>query len=128
MTNCNNTKGGDFKEKILLAVDGSDRSKKAANAQLRIGGGVDKPEDQLLSKSYKNSLQLADDEGIKSIAFPAISTGAFGYPIKEAAEISLRSIKNIAKSLDNLKLIRFVLYNESDLQVYQSTAKDIYIL
>lgn len=46
----------------------------------------------------------------------------------EAAEISLRSIKNIAKSLDNLKLICFVLYNESDLQVYQSTAKDIYIL
>lgn len=88
--------------------------------------GVDKPEAELLEKSYRNSLEIADEKEIESIGFPAISTGAFGYPIKDAAEISLKTIKKKANNLNNIKLIRFVLYSSSDFEVYKETAKKIF--
>lgn len=88
--------------------------------------GQDKPEAALLEKSYQNSLKLAEEYKIKSIAFPAISTGAFAYPIKEAAEISLRSAKKMASGLENIKTIRFVLYSKRDLDVYQNQAQKIF--
>lgn len=88
--------------------------------------GQDKPEAALLEKSYQNSLKLAGEYKIKSIAFPAISTGAFAYPIKEAAEISLKSVKKMASGLENIKTIRFVLYSERDLDVYQNQAQKIF--
>ena len=74
--------------------------------------GVDKPEEKLLDESYKNSLQLADEKEIDSIGFPAISTGAFGYPIKEAAEISLKAIKDKANNLDKEEFIEVVEKDE----------------
>ena len=88
--------------------------------------GVDKPEAELLNKSYKNSLEIAEENEIESIGFPAISTGAFGYPIKEAAEISLKTVKDNADRLKNLKLIRFVLYSNSDFEVYKEKANKIF--
>ena len=87
--------------------------------------GVDKPEAEFLEKSYKNSLEIADKKEIKSIGFPAISTGAFGYPIGKAAEISLEAIKNYAAKLNNLKLIRFILYSKADFEVYKEKANKI---
>lgn len=57
--------------------------------------GVDKPEAELLKRSYQNALQIADKNKIKSIAFPAISTGAFGYPKSKATEIAIKTVKNI---------------------------------
>ncbi len=88
--------------------------------------GVDKPEAELLNKSYKNSLEIAEENEIESIGFPAISTGAFGYPIKEAAEISLKTVKDNVDRLKNLKLIRFVLYSNSDFEVYKEKANKIF--
>lgn len=87
--------------------------------------GRDKPEAALLQKCYQNSLKLAEENRIKSIAFPAISTGAFGYPIKDAADISLQTVKETAAALENIKIIRFVLYSKNDLNVYQNQAKKI---
>ncbi len=51
--------------------------------------GVDTPSEELLADCYRNALGLADREGLSSIAFPAISTGVFGYPIEEAAEVAV---------------------------------------
>ena len=89
--------------------------------------GRDKPEAALLEKCYQNSLKLAEEYKIKSIAFPAISTGAFGYPIKEAAEISLISINKLAADLENIEAIRFVLYSSRDLKVYQNQAQKNFV-
>ena len=61
--------------------------------------GIDKPSDRLLASCYRNALQLAEDHGIRSIAFPAISTGAFGYPLEPAARIALHTILEIQKRL-----------------------------
>ncbi len=81
--------------------------------------GVDKPEDELLENCYRNALKLADSHGIESIAFPAISTGAFGYPVEEAAEVALRTVLNVIQSLEKVETIRFVLHSDRDLRVHE---------
>ena len=83
--------------------------------------GQDRPEDELLANCYRNSLALAKEQGIESVAFPAISTGVFGYPLEEAAEVALRAVIERAESLRNVRLVRFVLFGEEDLEVYKNT-------
>ena len=87
--------------------------------------GRDKPVSELLADCYRNSLLLAEGESIESIAFPAISTGAFGYPKQEAAEIAFRSIGEIAGELNNVSKVRFVLYGEHDYQVHSNVLERI---
>ena len=81
--------------------------------------GQDRPEAELLARCYRNSLALAEDNGIESIAFPAISTGIFGYPVEDAAEVALRTMREQAESLERVRLIRFVLFGEGDLDVHE---------
>lgn len=76
--------------------------------------GIDTPESKLLSSCYENALSLAEDTHICSLAFPAISAGAFGYPIEDAARIALATIQRHTSQLQHLELIRFVLYSEAD--------------
>ncbi len=81
--------------------------------------GKDHPEAELLANCYKNSLALAEEAGIDAIAFPAISTGIFGYPVEEAAEVALRAVVEETEGLENVRLIRFVLFAEEDLEVHE---------
>jgi len=83
--------------------------------------GVDKPENKLLANCYRNALKLAEQYKIDSIAFPAISTGAFGYPIEEAAEVAFKTIMEIIPELQYVKRIRFVLYTNRDLEIHGKT-------
>ncbi len=88
-------------------------------------------EAELLSSAYRKSLELAVSKGIKSIAFPSISTGAYGYPIDEAAEIALKTVIDFiqtkvgARHAVPLQIIRFVLFSERDLKVYEGALKKI---
>ncbi len=86
--------------------------------------GKDKPEDKLLSNCYRNALLLAEENGIESIVFPAISTGAFGYPKKEAAQIAFNTIKKTSAELTNVKYIRFVLFSAADYNLHLSVLKE----
>ena len=81
--------------------------------------GIDKPEDKLLADCYRNALKLADEHKIDSIAFPAISTGIFGYPVEEAAKVALKTIKEVIPMLKHVKKIRFVLHTDRDLTVHE---------
>lgn len=90
--------------------------------------GQDKPEDKLLANCYRNALQLAENKEIESIAFPSISTGAFGYPLEDAAEVALEAIRTSVRELDNVKLIRMVLFGKKDLMVYEEKMKKIFDL
>jgi O-acetyl-ADP-ribose deacetylase len=81
--------------------------------------GQDRPEAELLAGCYRNSLGLAEENGIESIAFPAISTGIFGYPLEEAAEAALLTVRVEADGLERLRLIRFVLFGEKELEVHE---------
>lgn len=82
--------------------------------------GVDKPEAKLLSDCYRNSLLLAEQHGIDSIAFPAISTGYFRYPLEQATAVALKTVIEMIPQLKQVKKIRFVLFSESDLVVYEA--------
>jgi len=81
--------------------------------------GSDKPEAELLANCYRSSLALAEEHGINSVAFPAISTGVFGYPAEEAAEVALRTVSESAEKLQNVRLVRFVLFGEEDFEVFE---------
>jgi O-acetyl-ADP-ribose deacetylase (regulator of RNase III) len=80
--------------------------------------GHDKPEDQLLSSCYQNALKLAEEKGLESVAFPAISTGIFGYPVREAAQVVARTFQSLAPRLKTVKHIRMVLFGKSDLDIH----------
>jgi len=81
--------------------------------------GQDKPEDELLENCYKNALNLAEENNIRSIGFPAISTGAFGYPMDEAAKVAFQTIKTQFPNLEHVKLIRFVLWGERAIDIHK---------
>lgn len=76
------------------------------------GGGQDKAD--LLAACYFNSLSLAVENGLSSIAFPAISTGIYGYPQAEAARVSSRTIEQFVDSAPSLKEIRLVFFAPAD--------------
>lgn len=80
--------------------------------------GMDKPENVLLADCYRNTLILAEEQKIDSIAFPAISTGAFGYPFEAATDIALQTVIELAPDLKYVRHIRFVLYGDIDFDVY----------
>lgn len=83
--------------------------------------GVDEPAEQLLASCYRNALTLADERGLASVAFPAISTGAFGYPMREAAEVALRTVLAVVPELTSVRLVRFVLYTPEAVEVHRRT-------
>jgi O-acetyl-ADP-ribose deacetylase (regulator of RNase III) len=87
--------------------------------------GQDRPEAELLANCYRNSLALAEENGIDSIAFPAISTGVFGYPVEEAAEVALRTVVEEKERLERVRLIRFVLFGEQDYEVHERALSEI---
>lgn len=88
--------------------------------------GRDKPEDELLANCYKNALKLAEEEGIESVAFPAISTGAFGYPTEAAARVALSTVKSEAEELSAVKTIRFVLFGEDDYKIHENVMNEMF--
>jgi len=79
--------------------------------------GGTKNEPRTLANAYRNSLELARVKGLRSISFPSISTGAYGYPIEEAAGIAVKTVSKyvVKHPFDE---VRFVLFSESDFRVY----------
>ena len=73
---------------------------------------------QLLESAYRRSLELAVEHDIASVAFPAISTGAYGYPMEEAAAIALETTCAFLMEDDSLRLVRFVLFDREALAAY----------
>ena len=83
--------------------------------------GGDKGEAQLLKNSYVNSLNLAKENDCKTVAFPSISTGIFGYPLEQAANIAISETVDMIKSGEySPDMVIFILFDEKDLPVYQS--------
>jgi O-acetyl-ADP-ribose deacetylase (regulator of RNase III) len=84
------------------------------------GGTSGEPE--TLASAYRESIRVADELEIKSIAFPSISTGAYGYPIDDAAHIALQTVIESLKSTRHIQLVRFVLFGASAFNVYEGAA------
>jgi O-acetyl-ADP-ribose deacetylase (regulator of RNase III) len=80
--------------------------------------GVDEPAEELLASCYRRALELADEAGLDSVGFPAISSGAFGYPMGEAAEVALRTVIGAAPGLERVRRVRFVLFGSAALDAH----------
>jgi len=80
------------------------------------GGERDEPE--LLYNCYINSLNIAVENNIKTIAFPNISTGVYGYPKKEAAKIAFQAVRDFLETDDRLEIVYFVVFDEENMQYY----------
>lgn len=79
----------------------------------------------LLASAYRNSLKLAQDYQLESVAMPAISTGIYGYPLAEAAPIALQTTIDFVSQQEQIKLVRFVLFSESILEVFARTLTNL---
>jgi O-acetyl-ADP-ribose deacetylase (regulator of RNase III) len=87
------------------------------------GGTFDEP--KLLKQAYQNSLKLAVAKGLKAIAFPSISTGAYGYPVEKASKVALASVREFLENEDELNRIVFVLFTKHDMSIYEEKAKEV---
>ena len=81
--------------------------------------GGQRNEDRLLANAYLNSLKLAVENSIESIAFPNISTGAYRFPKERAAEIAVKTVKDFLKENDSIKEVLFVCFDEGNYLLYR---------
>lgn len=77
-----------------------------------------------LASCYRESLSLAEDKGLRSIAFPSISTGAYGYPLSEAAKVAVSTCAQAVNDCEAVKLVRFVLFDPTTLRAYVNAARE----
>lgn len=80
---------------------------------------------ELLAGAYRSSLELAAEHGLSSVAFPSVSTGAYGYPIEAAAKIAIGTVADFLRLHSGITLIRFILYTPEDHDIYLSVALQI---
>lgn len=80
--------------------------------------GGDRGEAEVLTSAYRRSLEVASQSNCKTVAFPSISTGAYGYPVRLAAPIALRTVMTYLESHPEVELVRFVLFTENDYDAY----------
>lgn len=115
--------GGCPTGKAVITSGGNLKAKYVIHAVGPIYRGGQNREAELLRNAYLSSLALAKEKGITSISFPSLSTGAYGYPIKEAARIALQAVLDFMAENQSgpLQEIVFVLFTPQDLSVYQET-------
>jgi len=108
------TTGGNLKAKYVIHTVGP----------IWHGGNHDEPES--LASAYVESLKLAVENKLQNISFPSISTGAYGYPVDEAAGVALKSVISFLKTeTTSLKEVVFVLYSQSVLEAYEAVLEEI---
>ncbi len=82
-------------------------------------------EAELLANAYRNSLVLAAKHSVKSVSFPSISTGAYRYPLGEAAAVALGTVIDYLRTHPGVELVRFVLFGEAAYQAYKEALRDL---
>ena len=87
--------------------------------------GRDEPADELLAAAYRNALLAAEREGWTAVATPALSTGAFAFPIRDAAGIAVRTVVDLLPTLEHVRRVRFVLFDEDALGVHREALAQV---
>jgi O-acetyl-ADP-ribose deacetylase (regulator of RNase III) len=83
------------------------------------GGSHD--EEELLASCYRESLTLAEENELRTVSFPSISTGVYGYPIQEACQVALQTVRDYLLESQAIDQVCFVCFSQEDLQTYQET-------
>ncbi len=110
--------------KAVITTAGKLKAKRVIHTVGPVWHGGNHGEPELLAQAYQNSLQTAVDNGLKTVAFPSISTGAYGFPIKDASRIALQAVKTFLEKETVLCEVVFVLFSEADLNVYVDAAEE----
>jgi O-acetyl-ADP-ribose deacetylase (regulator of RNase III) len=111
--------GGCETGEAVITTGGNLRARYVIHTVGPVYRGGERGEAKLLENAYRNSLRLASEKGLRSIAFPSISTGAYGYPMEAAAEIALRTAIDYLREHDDIELVRFVLFGHDALRTYE---------
>jgi O-acetyl-ADP-ribose deacetylase (regulator of RNase III) len=82
----------------------------------------DGKEAELLASCYRTALELAESHKLESIAFPAISTGVYGYPPEEAAKVASQAVQSSLQGLKSIQEIRFVFFSERELKIFKKNS------
>ena len=109
----------------VITTGGKLKAKKVIHTVGPVWYGGNNNEPQLLADAYKNSLKIAIENGIKTISFPSISTGAYGYPVEKASRVALRSVIEFLKENSGIKEVRFILHSDHDMKIYEEALKEI---
>ncbi len=111
----------------VVTTGGRLKAKKVIHTVGPIWGGGDRGEPELLAKAYWNCLTLALKLGLKTISFPSISTGAYGYPVEKARRVALGTVVDFLGKNSGIEEVRFVLHSPDDLRTYEDALTDIII-
>jgi len=102
----------------VITTGGNLKARHVIHAVGPIWSGGDRNEPRLLAAAYESSLKLASEHGLESVSFPSISTGAYGYPLEQAAEVALGTVVEYLKEHPEIRLVRFVLFGEETCSLY----------
>jgi O-acetyl-ADP-ribose deacetylase (regulator of RNase III) len=112
--------------KAVITSAGNLKAKHVIHTVGPIWRGGNRGEPQLLAQAYQNSLRLAVAKGLKTVAIPSISTGAYGYPVEDACRVALKAVKEFLEKEDRLDEVVFVLFSEHALEVYADKAEEVF--
>lgn len=111
--------------KAVITTGGNLKARYVIHTVGPVWRGGSRGEPELLAEAYRNSLKLAISKCLKTIAFPSISTGAYGYPIEEASKVALKTVKEFLEKEDKLDEVLLVLFTQHDLETYEKTLKSL---
>ena len=116
--------GGCPTGEAVITTGGLLKAKYVVHSVGPIWRGGNQDEEKLLINAYQSSLALAKEKGIRSLSFPSISTGAYGYPIQAAARVALSTVRDFLTQHD-FEEVRFVLFSDRDLKTYEAAWAEI---
>jgi O-acetyl-ADP-ribose deacetylase (regulator of RNase III) len=112
--------------KAVITTGGNLSAKYVIHTVGPIWRGGNQGEPELLKSCYIESLKVAVTNGCKSIAFPSISTGAYGYPVEKAAPVALEAVINFLKENKSIEEVRFILFDSHTFDAYNNAFKQIF--
>lgn len=118
-----NKQGGCKTGEAVITTGGNLKAKHVIHTVGPVWNGGSNNEEQLLGNAYRNSLQLAVEHNISTIAFPNISTGIYGFPKRRAAEIAIATVQQFLQSNDSIREVIFCCFDEENTNLYQQLLK-----
>lgn len=109
----------------VITTGGNLRAKYVIHTVGPVFRGGEQGEAEMLMSCHRESIRLANEHRLGSLSFPAISTGAFGYPVSDAAKVAVSAAIDALRSAHSVKLCRFILFDANDLRTFERIAKKL---